>query len=39
VAGPPLFVLLLRRSPAWRGWGTVTLLASLATSPSGEEQE
>jgi hypothetical membrane protein len=23
--------LLLRRSPAWRGWGTVTLLASLAT--------
>ena len=22
---------LLRRSPAWRGWGTVTLLASLAT--------
>ena len=23
--------LLLRRSPAWRGWGTVTLQASLAT--------
>jgi hypothetical membrane protein len=23
--------LLLRRSPAWRGWATVTLLASLAT--------
>jgi hypothetical protein len=23
--------LLLRRSPAWRGWGTVTPLASLAT--------
>ena len=23
--------LLLRRSPAWRGWGSVTLLASLAT--------
>jgi hypothetical protein len=25
--------LLLRRSPAWRGWGTVTLQASLATLP------
>jgi hypothetical membrane protein len=31
IVGFLLAGLLLRRSPAWRGWATVTLLASLAT--------